>query len=93
VGEVGVDVGEQVAHHRRHAGTHVFGGQTGEVPRGGGDDSYYDTSVATFGQCGIISPPEIGKECDDGNGDGDRYHIMKWRHYPQNISNDWLFTL
>lgn len=32
VGEVGIDISEQVAHHSRHTGTHVFSGQTGEVP-------------------------------------------------------------
>ena len=32
VGEVGVDVSQQVAHHRRDAGTHVLGGQAGEMP-------------------------------------------------------------
>lgn len=32
VSEVGVDVGEQAAHHGGHAGTHVFGRQTGEMP-------------------------------------------------------------
>lgn len=32
VGEVGIDISKQVAHHCWHTGTHVFGGQTGEVP-------------------------------------------------------------
>lgn len=32
VGEVGIDICEQVTHHCWHAGTHVFGGQTGEMP-------------------------------------------------------------
>lgn len=32
VGEVSVDISEQVAHHCWHTGTHVLGGQTGEVP-------------------------------------------------------------
>lgn len=30
--EVSVDVGQQVAHHGWHAGTHVFSRQTGEMP-------------------------------------------------------------
>ena len=32
VGEVGIYISKQVAHHCWHTGTHVFGGQTGEVP-------------------------------------------------------------
>ena len=32
VGEVSVDVGQQVAHHRRDTGAHVLGGQAGEMP-------------------------------------------------------------
>lgn len=35
VGEVGVDVGQQVAHHGRHPWTHVLGRQAGEVPAPG----------------------------------------------------------
>lgn len=35
VSEIGVDVGEQVAHDGRHTGTHVLGRQAGEVPAGG----------------------------------------------------------
>lgn len=31
VGEVGIDVSKQVAHHCWHTRTHVFGGQTGEM--------------------------------------------------------------
>lgn len=31
MGVEGVDVGQQGAHHRRNAGTHVLGGQAGEV--------------------------------------------------------------
>lgn len=32
VGEVGIDISKQVAHHCWHTGTHVLAGQTGEVP-------------------------------------------------------------
>lgn len=32
VRKIGIDVGQQVAHDGRHTGTHVFGGETGEVP-------------------------------------------------------------
>lgn len=32
VGVVGVDVGQQGAHHRWHAGAHVLGGEAGKMP-------------------------------------------------------------
>lgn len=32
--KVSIDISEQVAHHGWHTGTHVFGGQAGEVPAG-----------------------------------------------------------
>lgn len=32
MGEVSVDVSQQVAHHGWHARTHVFSRQTGEMP-------------------------------------------------------------
>ncbi len=34
VGEVGIDISEQVAHYCWHTGTHVLGRQTGEVAAG-----------------------------------------------------------
>lgn len=34
VGEVGIDISKQVAHHCWHAGAHVFSGQAGEMPAG-----------------------------------------------------------
>lgn len=33
VGVVGVDVGQQGAHHRRHPRAHVLGGEAGKMPR------------------------------------------------------------
>lgn len=34
MGVVGVDVGEQGAHHRRHPRAHVLGGEAGKMPGG-----------------------------------------------------------
>lgn len=55
MGEVGIYISKQVAHHCWHTGAHVFGGQTGEVPTEEREEAVILSStrggaVAIFGQ-------------------------------------------
>lgn len=69
MGEVSIDISKQVAHHCWHTGTHVFGGQTGEMPAEenkqllsalGSEHKGQDCSLFG-GKMDIISPPGINR--------------------------------
>ena len=45
MGEVGVDVGQQVTHHRGNAGAHVLRGQTGEMPGRDEEEEEEETEI------------------------------------------------